>query len=108
MSLLRDPRHSWHQVRKLRQPVKLENFNWKLEKLSLLKLVLLSVWNKKANLLTPFPDSKGLLLQLEEFVEKSLLRVEILSTLKQKQLLRTGGKCLLGQKNNPVFIVCFL
>lgn len=45
--------------------------------LSLVKLVLLSLWNRKVNLLTPFPVSRWLLLWFEEFVEKSLLKVEI-------------------------------
>lgn len=31
-----------------------------------------------------------------------------MGTPKQKQLLKAGGKCMLWQKNDPVFIVCFL
>lgn len=45
--------------------------------MSLVKLVLLSLWNRKANPLTPFPVSRRLLLGLEEFVEQSLLRLGI-------------------------------
>lgn len=50
----------------------------------------------------------SILLQLEEFVEKSLLRVEISGHPEAEVASENRRQNMLGQKNNPMLIVCFL